>query len=120
MNRFVLPLVVVLSGCATMTMQGYIGKPITDVVMDYGPPANYVDLPDGKRAFQWAISKTRSTPMVINSTAYRAGPSATGFTTVSGGNTVTSGCIYTMIARWGAVSNTWIVEDYRTPSVACM
>lgn len=109
-----------LSGCATMTMSGYVGKPVTDVVMDYGPPANYVDLPDGRRAFQWAFSKTHSTPMTINTTAYSTGPSATAYTTASGGQLITTGCIYTLIARWGPVSNAWIIDDYRTPSIDCM
>lgn len=112
--------VLLCTGCATVTMSGYVGKPLTDVVMDYGPPANYVDLPDGRRAFQWAMTKSHTTPVSVSTTAYRNGPSATAYTTASGGQLITTGCIYTLIARWGPVSNAWIIDGYRTPSLACM
>jgi hypothetical protein len=44
----VLPLALV--GCASQIMAGYVGKPITEPMLHYGPPANAVDLGENKRA----------------------------------------------------------------------
>ena len=62
-------LAVVLSvgACASAIMQSYMGKPLQVVMLDYGPPANAFDMPDGSRAFQWVITSTYTTPMTVTS-----------------------------------------------------
>ena len=44
-----------LIGCASEIMKGYVGRPVQDVMLDYGAPTNAFDMGDGRRAFQWII-----------------------------------------------------------------
>ncbi len=41
-------LLVALAGCASQIMEGYVGRDITDVMIDYGRPSNVIELPDGR------------------------------------------------------------------------
>lgn len=42
-----------LAACASTEMRAYIGRPISDVLLDYGPPEQVIDLPDGRKAYQF-------------------------------------------------------------------
>ena len=112
-----------LSGCAGSIMNGFVGQPLQQVMVKYGPPANAFDMGDGRRAFQWAISKTFVTPTNASTTgnAYGYGNSVTWTqnTQISGGVPITNSCMYTMYGRWNENTNTWIMAGYEKPKLMC-
>jgi hypothetical protein len=108
-----------LAGCASQIMQGYIGQPLQEVMLDYGPPINAFDMPDGSRAFQWSVSSTYVTPTTVTSTAIPAGNMWMTNTQITGGQAITSACVYTMLARWNEEQRAWIFTDFRQPNVMC-
>lgn len=112
-----------LAGCASQIMQGYVGKDVREVMLDYGPPANAFDMGDGRRAFQWVQNSSYTTPTYANTTA-TATPA--GYTTwvnsntqITGGQTINSQCIYTLFARWDDTADGWTVVGFRKPSLMC-
>lgn len=112
-----------LTGCASSVMNGFVGKPIQEVMVRYGQPNNAFDMGDGRRAFQWSMSNTYVTPVTSTTTgnAYAYGPSVawTQNTQISGGVPITNTCAYTMFGRWSGASNTWIMESFQKPKLAC-
>lgn len=111
----------VLAGCASSIMQGYVGKPLQAAMVDYGPPANAFDMGDGRRAFQWSMTSTGQMPTFVNNwgTATPMGNSVwwTQNTQITGGGTVSRECLYTLYARWS--DGAWIVEGFEKPRFAC-
>lgn len=107
------------AGCASQIMQGYIGEPIQEVMIDYGPPINAFDMPDGTRAFQWSMSSTYVTPTNVTTTTTPAGNMWFTNTRITGGQAITSSCVYTMFARWDDEQRTWIFTDFRRPNMMC-
>lgn len=112
-----------LTGCASQIMRSYIGKDIREVVLEYGPPANAMDMGDGRRAFQWIMNSTYTTPVIANTTG---SATTTGYTTwvnsnttVSGGQSVSSSCVYTLFATWDEASKSWRVVDFKKPKFMC-
>ena len=111
---------IALTGCATQIMESYIGQPITEAALDYGPPIAFYDLPDGRRAFQWQITSSGAVPMSspTTATAYGSG----GWATVTATSTTyvpySQTCNYTLIAV--EQGDQWIVQDYRQPTLACL
>ncbi len=118
-----LTLALALGACATQIMQGYVGKTLRDAMLDYGPPANAFDMPDGSRAFQWSMTSTYVTPtMVTNSgTVTPVGNTAiwSQHTQITGGQAISGECIYSMFARWDDARNAWVFYDFHRPSLMC-
>lgn len=120
MKRLVLACFVALSGCATAIMDGYVGKSISEPILDYGPPANALDLPDGRRAFQWAVNSSGVIPVTNydSATVYGSG----GYGVVSGTSTsyvpYSNQCVYTLYAK--PQGEDWIVTGYRQPNFSCL
>ena len=114
-------LAVVLSvgACASAIMQSYMGKPLQVVMLDYGPPTNAFDMPDGSRAFQWVITSTYTTPMTVTSTTMPIGNVWFTNTQITGGQAISGRCIYTLLARWDGMQNAWVFYDYKSPSLIC-
>ncbi len=113
-----------LGGCASGIMRGYMGKSLQEAMLDYGPPANAFDMPDGSRAFQWVMSSTYVTPTTVTQygTARPGGFGSVDWssrTSIQGGQAITGTCIYTMLARWDDAANTWVFYDFRPPRVMC-
>ncbi len=115
--------VLMLAGCASNVMKGYMGKPLQEAMIDYGSPTNAFDMPDGSRAFQWVMTSTYVTPTrIANSGAvYPNGYNATWGqqTTITGGQPVTNECAYTMFAKWDDLTSTWVFTGFRKPKVMC-
>ncbi|PZO54906.1 MAG: hypothetical protein DCF16_04190 [Alphaproteobacteria bacterium] len=104
-------------------MQRYVGETLQEAMIDYGPPTNAFDMPDGSRAFQWVMNSTFVTPTTITNsgTVRPTGYSATWTqnTQITGGQPITSTCAYTMIARWDDARNAWVFTEYRRPRTLC-
>jgi len=118
MRLFLFSIVVALAGCASQIMEGYVGKDVTEAMLDYGPPANVMDLPDGTRAFQWSMTSSGVIPTTTtyNATAY--GNTVVGSTTTTGGGVYSQQCVYTLIG----VKNTnksYTITGYRKPTMMC-
>lgn len=108
-----------LGGCASSIMRSYVGKPLQEVMLDYGPPTNAFDMPDGSRAFQWVMSYGYATPATVTSTTTPIGNTWYTNTQIIGGQAVTGQCVYTMLAHWDAAQNAWVFHDFRPPSAMC-
>jgi len=122
-NLLALMAIALLTGCASQIMQSYIGKDIREVVVDYGPPTNAFDMGDGRRAFQWEQGRSRTSPTNVSTTGTVDvhGNSAwiNSNSTITGGNTTYSKCVYTMFANWNSVANGWYVINFKEPSLRC-
>lgn len=125
MRRAILGLLVALTvtGCASQIMKGYVGKPLQEAMVQYGPPQNAFDMGDGRRAFQWSMENSYTTPtFATNSgTAIPIGNSVywTQNTQISGGQPITQKCVYTLYARWSESAHSWIVEGFAKPRYMC-
>lgn len=113
----------VLLGCASQIMKSYLGKDVRDVMLDYGSPVNAFDMGDGRRAFQWVVGSSYTTPVVATTTGNvtAVGPTAwvNSNTTISGGQVINATCLYTMFAKWNESSKGWTVVDFKKPNLMC-
>ncbi len=116
-------LIGLLSGCASSIMGGFVGKPLQQVMVRYGPPANAFDMGDGRRAFQWVMSSTYVTPTYAtntgNASVYGNSVMWTQNTQITGGVPITNTCAYTMYGRWSESTKTWVMEGYEKPKLLC-
>jgi hypothetical protein len=119
-------IVVSLCGCASQTLKSYIGKDVRDIELEIGPPINTIDFDDGRRAFQWSVTSSYTSPVHAHTTtttpaAIGGSPTlpATSTTTVTGGHTSLSTCLYTVFAVRDESKSAWIVVDFKKPSWDC-
>ena len=111
----------VIAGCvsATEIMESYVGKDVREVVIDYGPPANAMDMDDGRRAFQWVMTSSRTTPTTARTTgtvsADGDAASVSSRTRITGGQTINSRRIYTLYGEWDESRNGWIITSFEQP-----
>lgn len=108
-----------VGACASAIMRSYMGQPLQAAMLDYGPPVNAFDMPDGSRAFQWVMTSTYTTPTTITSTTMPIGNIWFTNTQITGGQAISGRCIYTMLARWADARNAWVLYDYKPPSLMC-
>ena len=127
--------ILLLAGCASQIMQGYVGKDMREVMLDYGAPANAFDMGDGRRAFQWVINSSYTTPTyatttgTVNTTgnAYAIGNNVYGNanswvnsnTVITGGQTINSRCVYTMFGVWSELKKGWDIVGFKQPRLDC-
>ena len=125
MRKLIIAAALMLSGCATGIMEGFVGQPLQAGIARYGPPDLVFDMPDGRRAFQWRMESDMTMPVTTSGQMNIYAPPGA-FATVNhqsttyGGNTVTQVCRYTMYARWVDASNAWIFESFEKPSMMCL
>jgi len=62
MKKFLILSVALLVGCATQIMSGFVGKPMTAVVSQYGFPVGAYDIDINKRAFVWQMTNSVVVP----------------------------------------------------------
>ncbi len=124
---FIIVAFLTLTGCASQIMQAYVGQPIQTVMLDYGPPANAFDMPDKTRVFQWMMNQSYTTPIYVNTygsaTAMGTGNIANGWmnsnSTITGGQTFTSTCVYSLFTKWNKKESTWYVTGFKKPDLSC-
>ena len=139
----IITITLLLDGCASKIMESYIGKDVRTAVIDYGPPANAIDLGNGQRAFQWVMHHSYTTPTYISTSGtattngygyanvnnygygsniygnYNATTWLNSNTVISGGDVIHSKCIYTIFAKWDKNRKAWIITGYKKPPLAC-
>lgn len=111
-------LVLSLSACSTQIMQSYVGKDITEAILDYGHPSSVIDLPDGTRAFQWQFTSTGFVPSTYTYSGYTYGGMTTGTIQSYGGYSYEQTCLYTLIGNKNS-QNSYTIINYREPTFMC-
>jgi hypothetical protein len=109
----------VLASCASDVMESYIGKSISEPMMDYGRPADVFDLGNNRRAFQWIITTSGAMPMTSPSygTIYGNGGWASVTTRSTTYVPYSQTCAYTLTAIKSG--DDWIVDGFRKPTFGC-
>jgi hypothetical protein len=123
----VITICLTLSGCASQIMQSYVGQPVQNVMLDYGPPQNAIDMPDKTRVFQWVMNSSYTTPVQVNThgtgSAYGYGNHAsvwmTSNSTITGGQTINSQCVYSLFTRWDENTKSYYVTGFKKPDIMC-
>lgn len=106
-------------------MEGYIGQPVEQVMVERGPPHMILDMPDGRRAFQWVITSSMTMPTQTygNANIY-APPGAFANVnysqTTTGGQTLDQTCRYTLYGKFDPSRRAWVVESFQKPSLMCL
>jgi len=110
---------VLLASCASDIMQAYVGKSISEPMMDYGRPTDVFELGGDRRAFQWMMTSSGAFPMTTPSygTIYGSGGWATVTTTSTTYVPYSQTCAYTLTAKRSG--DDWIVDGFRKPTLAC-
>ena len=112
-----------LAGCASQTMQSYMGKDVREVMLDYGPPANAFDMGDGRRAFQWVIGSSYTMPTTAHTSGTVNTIASTTWvnsnTVITGGQTINSKCVYTLFGRWNEPKQGWSLMEFKKPNLMC-
>lgn len=120
MNKAIL-LALLLSGCASSSMQAFVGQPLQVAMVKHGPPSNAFDMPDGTRAFQWVIGRSYTPPVTVQNSgsAYPIGRSVNWYqqTRITGGQPIYGECTYTMFAKWN--DSAWVFTGYQKPRWNC-
>lgn len=112
-----------LGGCASEIMKGYVGKPVSAVVEDYGMPSGSFQTNPGQRAFVWQMGRsivipggTTGTATIVGnsifSTSYTA-PAMVGF----------HQCSYVLYATHTRTDiegpAAWTVTSFKRPPLSC-
>jgi hypothetical protein len=116
---YIFVLFVLLTGCASEVLKSYVGKSVTEPILDYGPPTNVVELEEGHRAYQWAKTNSGIIPITTPTTTniYGSGGYATAYSTSTNYVPYSNNCIYTLTAVRNGKD--WVVDGFRPPSFEC-
>ncbi len=107
-----------MSACASQTMGEMVGKDVTQIMAQYGPPANQFKMPDGREAFQWRIDNDYAFVTPTTTTAYQTGNMV--HATTTGGNLIAGSeqCYYTLYAEKNA-ARSYTVTGFEKPRFMC-
>lgn len=84
-----------------------------------------IDLPDGRRAYQWRVDTSVTMPRQTYGQANIYAPPGA-FAQVNynqttyGGNTINTTCRYTMYARFDEAQRSWVFESFEKPRWDCL
>ena len=109
---------VVLASCASQIMEGFVGKDVTEVALQYGPPLAAFDMPDGRKAFQWRMDSAYTMPSTTTYTGVASGNLITGTAQTYGGGVQTNACFYTLFAEPNK-NNSYTVVGFQKPRLDC-
>lgn len=127
MQKLVLAAVVwALCGCAADIMKDFVGKDISTVIAQRGPPSASFDMPDGRKAFQWTIDSSYVMPTYTTVTGSGYGTAygntlvtnSTATAMTSGGGMLSQRCFYTLYGQKNQ-SNSYTVVGFEPPIPAC-
>lgn len=96
-------------------MRRYVGSDVSEVLIEYGQPEQVIELPDGRRAYQFRSGGGAVfVPSSTNATAVTTGSLTTVHATTNPGGIIpTEGCLLTFIAAPSGTS--WTVTEIRVP-----
>jgi hypothetical protein len=108
-----------LTACASEVLKSYVGKPVTEAILDNGPPTNIVELEEGHRAYQWAKTNSGVIPITTPTTTniYGSNGYATAYSSSTDYIPYSNDCIYTLTAT--QKGKDWVVDGFRPPSFEC-
>jgi hypothetical protein len=88
-----------LGACATTPTDrtNFLDQPVEVLVARYGPPDTVLDMPDGRRQYQWSMRQTE---------------------TLDSGQMIRETCRYSIYARRSDAANDWLLMSQR-PFVRC-
>jgi hypothetical protein len=103
-------------------MQGYVGRSLSEPMLDHGSPTEVFELSDGRRAYQWEITKEgfrpAPRPTIGIGVGIGTGGWGGGVTTVNQSYVPYSKtCRYTLITD--KRGNDWVVSSLRKPAQGC-
>lgn len=106
-----------LAACASQIMKGYVGAPVTSIILDYGPPDTVLELGRDERAYQWHQERVHAvaghSTGVVRDT--RRGERID--ITETPGYVERTDCFYTFYARRSGAD--WYVTSFRQPRLEC-
>lgn len=113
--------VVSLAACSGARDDNYAGEPIERVARDLGYPSRVIDLPDGRRSFQWDVTQTTQVgpirPRLRGISLSTSGGAGVGIGLDR--DTVTTGtCTYTLTGS--RVGETFIIDPFPVGNPACL
>lgn len=122
-NLFAALSLMFLMGCASQIMQGYVGHPVSDAVIDYGMPVTAFDIDQNTRAFIWQKTSTHTSPSYVSTYGNSYGNMWSATSYISPAQTSTHTCNYVIYAQ-KADNNLdgpagWIITGYKKPSIWC-
>jgi len=105
----------VVAACVSQFAESYVGKTTTDLELDLGKPANIVEMPDGRRSYQYywgggtfELPQTSSgTVSVTGNTAYVTSQ------TFPAAAVSSDGCLVNFIAE--QQNDQWVIVESRWP-----
>lgn len=96
-------------------MKKLVGLPVQEAAIEYGQPVNVMDMPDGRRVFQFQSQRTAYMPATANTQGSVWGNTWNSTTQVYGGHPVNIECTYTFYTAWDDSQGAWMVVDYKVP-----
>lgn len=118
MRVWFLPVLFSLTACASQIMEGFVGKDVTEVQLQYGPPIAVLDMPDGRKAFQWRMDSTFVMPSTTTYSGVASGNWMTGSAYTTGGGVFSTPCFYTLFAQPNA-KKSYTVVGLQKPKLDC-
>lgn len=115
----------VLAACAS-EMERYVGRSVSAVMLDYGPPDDVFALADGRRAYQWEVKKEGVRPVSGPIVGVGIGVGSGWRHGIWGGQMTTLNTTYvpyTKTCRYTLISDKrgseWFVSEFRRPTPGC-
>ena len=116
---------IALSACASSTMKNYVGRPVSEVIMDYGQPDSVIDTAPNQRAVIWKEVHYRNRPGVIESGEYDDVFENTRVnrTTIQLPGQSVDTCYFTFYTQdmtgYAQSPADWIITGFRKPNFNC-
>ncbi len=115
--------ILALTSCASAVMERYVGKLMSEAVMDHGMPSSAFDVEPGKRAFVWSRSMYYSFGGGSTTTGSVIGGNLFASTYVSPAMTTQQTCQYVAFADRIRTDiegpAAWHITGFRKPSLLC-
>lgn len=118
-----LAVAIFLAGCASQIMGGFVGKPVTTVISQYGFPAGAYDVEKNKRAFVWQMNNSVVIPGSSFTSGTVIGNQMFANTYTSPGYASSSTCAYVLYAEKtrndieGPAA--WTIVGFEKPKMSC-
>jgi hypothetical protein len=125
MKKLIICALFLLAGCASTVMNNFVNRPVSDVMVENGPPSYSFDTGPNQKTFIWKIIRSSNEPGVIE-TSHNAGgfgndPSTT--TTVQLPQQQDYDCYYAFYTQktngTGQYLSDWIVTGFKKPNLSC-